>query len=134
MDHIRFLPNEIQWHILGFLANPQPRHLMADIKNFCETRHQIYDVYYTYWVVCWATTVQESWNWILNDVFILIDNDIIGLIKRSCNHDVDRMIAWINNRPCTKAKINILWGLLSLEERRTLVIRMVDNIDGFLEV
>jgi hypothetical protein len=63
------LPQDIQCHILSYIHQPQPSVLLEDIKSFVETKNDLLEKYYEFWVIQLNMHEPEDRRWLLNDFF-----------------------------------------------------------------
>ena len=125
------LPIEIIHMILKYLRQPQSAILLKDISHFCKTMTIITDNHYKKWIVVRESMRGEDINWLENDM-ILYANEYaptgVGLqpkfkeiLSRFCNVTKVKSINFHNyaysNKLSPKTRLNILWGLFTIEER-----------------
>jgi hypothetical protein len=125
------LPIEIIYIILIYLRQPQDPKLLADISHFSKTMTIITNNYYKQWIVIRESMRGEDINWLENDLILYANQYAptnIGLqskfkeiLSRFCNVTKVKAInfhIWAcSNKLSPKTRLNILWGLFTIEER-----------------
>jgi hypothetical protein len=126
------LPIEIIYIILLYLRQPQDAKLLKDISHFSKTMTMITNIYYDRWIIKNNSVKDEDINWLENDL-ILYANEYaptgIGMLpkfkeilSRFCNikkiktRHIFYKYAY-SNKLSAKTRLNILWGLFTIEER-----------------
>lgn len=135
MDHQLFqsfihqtrLPIEIIYMILKYLHQPQHPKLLADISHFYKTMTVITDNHYKKWAVVRESMRGEDINWLENDLILyaptcfgiqLKFKEIISRfckVKKASQFNFEKYINSKKTSP--KTRLNILWGLFTIEER-----------------
>jgi hypothetical protein len=128
-DLIQKLPTDVIQHILSYTYCPQNKNLLVDLANYTETKEQLLDLYYDFWV----TKMQEfgeDKNWLINDIFGFANNEkptmcgyvdnFYNIFKRNIflqtNEKIDKYVYNLEKKPSPN-QINIFLGLLTVNER-----------------
>ena len=125
------LPIEIIHMILKYLRQPQSAILLKDISHFCKTMTIITDNHYKKWIVVRESMRGEDINWLENDLILYANQyaptcigiqskfkEIIGRfcnVKKASQFTLEKYIK--TNKLSPKTRLNILWGLFTIEER-----------------
>ena len=125
------LPIEIIHIILKYLRQPQDAKLLADILHFSKTMTFITNNYYRRWVVIRQSKEGEDINWLENDIILYANKYVptcVGIhpgfkeiisrfcnIKRASQFNFQKFVN--SNKLSPKTRVNILWGLFTIEER-----------------
>ena len=125
------LPIEIIYMILKYLHQPQHPKLLKDISHFYKTMTIITDNHYKKWIVVRESMKGEDINWLENDVILYANQyaptclgiqskfkEIIGRfcnVKKASEFTFEKYIK--SNKLSPKTRLNILWGLFTIEER-----------------
>jgi len=145
-ENVSKLPKEIQLIILSYTYSPQPKYLINDIKHFLLSRELIQRMYYHYWEIYFEYEPEADQNWLDNDlVGYMNDNQatmrgytkkMYTILQRSfyIQHNLRKMCidkitpsnekmvkslvkCMIYPKKSIRSSNNILWGLLTTEER-----------------
>lgn len=128
MEFISKLPDFIKWYILSFHANPQPKLLTDDIKNYKVSRERIRDIYYNRWNE-FNYTYPEINDWLDNDLILYLtikptmygyEGKIHEVMKRQFNWNAEKCFNFVRSKDSTFVS-NIIWGLLEIEERQKFI-------------
>jgi len=145
---VALLPNEIQYKIISYSNNPQDPRLCEDIKDYYDTLTYLYEYYYSIYIMEWGETEPEDKNWLINDIYGYMNDYYpicLGYRKRLCDiinrsfvyrywsnrnmrNMIDKFVGSLNKKG-VGCEINLLWGLLSPEERNHFINYSVKNID-----
>jgi hypothetical protein len=127
------LPIEIVNYIIPYTYNVQQKTLLNDIENFTKVKTFLSNSYHKYWIIDRESSDQEDKNWLVNDIFRYANNynstlyhgyvdKFYNIFKRNIclqtNEDVDRYVDKLEEKDVT-TQINVLLGLLNVEERST---------------
>jgi len=132
-DLIKKLPMDVIQHILSYTYCPQNKNLLVDLANYTETKEQLLDLYYDFWV----TRMQEfgeDKNWLINDIFGFANNEkptmygyvdnFYNIFKRNIflqtNEKIDKYIYNLEKKPSPN-QINIFLGLFTVNERNVFL-------------
>jgi hypothetical protein len=124
------LPSELVSKILLYLEY-QPKALMEDIKSYVKSKDIASLDYYNFWLGEWH--LAEDRVWLLYDISAFINrhntlksgyvNNYFDLFRKmymlqnSSYPQVFRAIKGFNTMYKTNYQINVLWGLMTLDER-----------------
>jgi hypothetical protein len=139
-DLLGTLPTELYDVILKLTYKPQEKELLDDIVNFVHTKEQIAKYYYFKYIVRGGEEEPEHLAWLINDILRYYNDDFptmvgytYGFIKKICRHRRYRYFVWgdyvlneLERRQDT-TQINILWSLLTPEERNEFIIQFCEE-------
>ena len=127
----KHLPIEIIHIILLYLREPQDAKLLKDISHFYKTMTMITNNHYKRWIVVRESMRGEDINWLENDIILYANQyaptclgiqpkfkEIIGrsyMVKKTSEFTFEKYIK--SNKISPKTRLNILWGLFTIEER-----------------
>ena len=125
------LPIEIIYIILIYLREPQDAKLLADISHFYKTMTIITNNYYKQWIVIRESIREEDINWLENDIILYANQyaptgiglqpkfkEILGRFCKVKKASQFNFHEYVNsNKLSPKTRLNILWGLFTIEER-----------------
>jgi len=134
---ISMLPIEIIKIILSFTYNFQPKCLLNDIKQFSVIKSELFCMYQTIWH-------DEYGDWIINDIISYVNNyqaTMIGYhdkfynilwrrIGMKTNLQIDNYFEIIETKSVF-SQINILLGLLTVEERNEFMTRTINEFQHY---
>jgi len=145
---IRRLPVDIIQHIRRYTYSHQPIALQEDIRNFLESRRELYVLYYNYWSIHWGQdVVREFLFWMVNDIVIYIHTTVekyLEIISRAyifdksgnrirTHYQLDAYRRALNAEP-VETQFNIYWGLLTPSERTDVSKNIRDNTQIYPEL
>ena len=122
MDFIHRLPYEIKQLILSFSYKCQNIHLRKDIKSFVSTKEILYSNYWN-----WHESNSFYRHFIVNDLHVMfnIQQMYFLMLALPLCHDSNKIIYFLHNvihfLP-TASQINMLWGLMSCEQRLQFLV------------
>jgi hypothetical protein len=131
------LPDFLKWYILSFHANPQNKLLTEDIKNYIVSRNLIRTIYYERWHE-FEEIYPETEDWLDNDLTMYInvkplmreyEYRLYEVMTRSyiCQQNINKYIKTILKSKNSKTVNNIIWGLLTVEEREEFTQQEINN-------
>ena len=146
MNRVAILPNEIQYKIMSYSNNIQSPRLCEDIRNYYMTLVNIYQQYYSIYIEGLLEQDPGDKEWLINDIYSYMNDyyptclgyreQFCNIIKRSyillCHKkvgmDINKYIQSLNS--CrVDSEINIIWGLLTIEERNHFINYSIRDID-----
>ena len=113
---IRMLPADIvHFHIIPYTYMPQSTILLADIKNFVETKKTISEIYYNKNEHLLQYEKHADKEWLVNDVLLFI--------KLNKSRDVYRRIynEFLFTKKDIHSQFNLFWSTLSTNHRDMFV-------------
>ena len=133
MNYMNRLPIELVYKIMAYSYNVQAKSLLDDICDYPKSKNDIIDKYYVIWSMYYVENNLQHLFWVQNAIYSFYNrgnptslgyNDhFYGIISRlitiTNNSNVASFIRTINNRP-VQTQINILWGLLTIDERKQM--------------
>lgn len=144
--NIALLPNEICIKILSYTYSPQSPQLCEDIRDYCTTLSEIYS-YYSVYVDEWDESELEEKYWLINDIYNYINgyypiclgyrDHFYRIINRSYTYHysnkkldfkIDHFLQALQKKGIY-CEINIIWGLLTPEERNHFIDYYIKSID-----
>lgn len=131
---IEKLPMDIVLQIIPYTYHLQNKDLLADIKNYIETKTLLSDYYYNYWIIFMQSHELQDKYWLINDIFAYTNNynptmngyveQFYNIFKRNTflqtNQDIDRYILNLEKKD-VRSQINVFLGLLTLQERKEFI-------------
>jgi hypothetical protein len=131
------LPDFLKWYILSFHANPQTKSLTEDIKNYVVSRNLIRNIYHERWHE-FEEIYPETEDWLDNDLIMHInvkpimrgyEDKLYEVMTRSyiCQQNINKYIKTILKSKKSKTVNNIVWGLLTVEEREEFTQQEINN-------
>ena len=133
MDLLRLLPYDLKLYVMSFHKNSQPCYLLNDIKSYLLSRKIIQDIYIERWI---HWDFESPDDWLDNDLMGYMNNDIAtmrGYEKRvfdiflrhfmTRKYTREKLVKIFKNRhQNSKISNNIIWGLLTIEERNEFIV------------
>ena len=133
MELLRLLPYDLKLYVMSFHGNSQPCYLLNDIKSYLLSRKIIQDIYIERWI---HWDFESPHDWLDNDLMGYMNNDIAtmhGYEKRvfdiflrhfmTRKYTREKLIKIFKNRhQNSKISNNIIWGLLTIEERNEFIV------------
>jgi len=143
---IKRLPNDIILQIIPYTYQFQNKNLLNDIINYKEIKSELLDLYYRIWIIdIQSQDSEEDKKWLINNIISYANNynatmhgyidKFYSIFKRNrflkINEDVDNYINNLNNKQLS-SQINIVLGLLTIQERNELLIHslIVNEIEN----
>lgn len=134
-NYISNLPDFLKWYILSFHANPQTKELMEDVKNYIVSRKVIRAIYRDRWD---EYEYPESEDWLDNDLILHLnvrplmrgyEDKLYEVMTRSyiCKQNVEKYIKLLLKSKKSGTVNNIIWGLLTVDEREKFTQRELNN-------
>lgn len=135
-DFIHKLPLDIVLYILPYTYKPQKKELLEDIRNYYETKNELFSLYHQLYIIENGDVEPEDKNWLENDL-IAYTNDYVatmfGFVEKHYNifqrniflhgssleetkENIDRYVMGLDSHQVTFS-INIYLGLLKPNER-----------------
>ena len=122
------LPLDIQYKIISYTYCPQSKDLLDDIQSYHSTKNAIKQIYYELWNDDYDFSPGE---WIINDILDYTNNSEVFITNLEEQYykilsrnpfltSVEQMNLFIKNlyvRPGCNNEINIIWGLMTPEDR-----------------
>ena len=142
-DFIQRLPIDIILYIIPYTYNLQNKNLLNDIRNYTETRSLLMKLYYEYWIIdAESQDPEEDTNWLINDIMLYANNDkatmygyvdnFYNIFKRNVylqtNDIIDKYIINLYKKTA-KTQINIMLGLLTINERNDVIINFYKKLN-----
>lgn len=142
----KHIPIEIIHIILIYLRNPQEPKLLEDILNFSTTIKIITDLHYDKWITNFKYNPGIDTMWLENNILLYANNnyptrfeiqpkfkEIIErfVIKQNNNNTYNQYSNnyyqkySYSNKITLKTRINILWGLFTIEERNDFIANYI---------
>jgi hypothetical protein len=142
---IRKLPEDIIDYIIPYTYKLQPNVIMNDIKNYSETKDLISDLYYNYWIVNLEEPEPEHKYWIINDLFLFLNNDKATMFGYTDNfyntfrrnqylqscESINSYVSNLETKP-VDSQLNILWSLLMPKERIEFIVSFQERNQFFI--
>jgi hypothetical protein len=138
------LPEEIVDYIIPYTYKLQNKYLLDDIKNFSQSKTEILQLYYVFWILYMEEEEPQDQYWLVNDLIAYINNynpTMNGYIKKfysifrrnlllQTNQHVENYVSNLEKKEVV-SQINILLGLLMPHERVDLIgcFSKIHNID-----
>jgi hypothetical protein len=128
------LPLDIVLQIIPYTYDLQNKDLLADIKNYIETKTLLSNYYYNYWIISLEVEEPQDKYWLINDIFAYTNNynptmngyveQFYNIFKRNpflqTNQDIDRYILNLEKKD-VRSQINVFLGLLTVQERTEFI-------------
>jgi hypothetical protein len=129
------LPEEILRQIIAYTYSPQSPLLMRDIRHYHASKRDVLFIYRQTWKFMTQNEPPKEKQWLVNDIMLYLlqyetspDDDHLQFyydyFMRICcvntKAQVKTYTKRIEDRPID-SKVNILWGLLTEEERNHLL-------------
>ena len=124
-------------HILPFTYRCQNSHLLEDLRHFMRSRSEVFGVYETIWIVQLGSRRFHDKLWLLNNLYYAIKNYYCGPaflarlthLQPKSRAQLEHYFAGLetqfkccaDNDPVVGSQINLLWGLLTPEERQDAI-------------
>jgi len=145
---VALLPNEIQYNIMSYSYSHQTPLLCRDIRDYYVTLKETYQCYYNTFIGEWGDSEPEEKNWLINDIYNYMNDyypmclgyreNFRGIIERSfvyrywsnkgLENTLDKFLYKLNKKG-VDCEINLVWGLLTPEEREYFMYYSVNSID-----
>ena len=123
------LPIDIQYKILSYIHCPQSKDILDDIESFYATNNAIRQIYNEIWIDDSDEFSPEEW--IVNDMLEYLNNSNLFISNTEEQYykilsinpflsSVNKMNLYIKkiySTPGYNSEINILWGLMTQEDR-----------------
>ena len=127
INRINNLPNDIINIIIPYTYNVQNKILLNDIENYVETKNKIIKLNYNY-----LSSFPHFYNFkdkfsILRTIYTYkriehIYKQFVQNLHYKTDDAIDKYIRFILNDANQEMELNIIWGLLSSEERNDIII------------
>jgi len=128
------LPMDIINHIIPYTYCLQKKDLLADIKNYSETKTLLSNNYYNYWIIFVESQEPQDKYWLVNDLFAYANNynatmygyveEFYNIFKRNpflqSNQDIDRYILNLEKKDVA-SQINVFLGMLTPSQRNDII-------------
>ena len=134
IDFIKLLPDDIIQKIISYSYSPQPKKLLADIRDYTHTLNFVGYIYYNRWIIDEGESEPEDRNWLANDIIRYIScHDDRGTWL--CQDHILRRLFLINDLLQSQRYVYILdkmtaeqelrryWGLMLPKERHEMIDR-----------
>ena len=131
---IQKLPADIIQKIIPYTYNLQDKTLLDDIVNYKTTRTRIDELYYNCWIILVGLEQPDDKNWLINDIFAYANDykaTMHGYVEKFYRifyrnprlHNIEEVNQYVEKleRQEVIAQINIFWGLLTSEERNSII-------------
>lgn len=131
---IQKLPTDIIQKIIPYTYNLQDKTLLDDIVNYKTTRTRIDELYYNCWIVLVGLEQPNDKDWLINDIFAYANDykaTMNGYVEKFYRifyrnprlHNIEEVNQYVEKleRQEVIAQINIFWGLLTPEERNSII-------------
>lgn len=147
IQKINCLPQNIIDYIIPYTYQLQSSNLLEDISSFIESKQKICHIYRDRWSMymeIFNVCTKEDKNWLINDIGIMLNENQASMygytdymrsifarhycLKHSNKNDIDKFIKKLDYYN-VDTQINIYWGLMNPEERRTFILfqEIVEN-------
>jgi len=134
IDFIQRLPIDIVLRIIPYTYGIQDKTLLRDIANYKETRTLLLGLYHTFWKIQMQEEGDEDKNWLINDIMGYANNHkatmygyvdtFYNIFKRNVflrsTNEIDKYVFNLDKKEVS-SQINIILGLLTIEERKDFV-------------
>lgn len=138
---IQSLGNDLQQKILSYTYSPQNYDLLYDIQDYTYSLDTAEEYYFAkYMIEIEDFQYKTDLNWFLDDIFEYISNNIFRIhyydfwrrlfrLRNKSDEDINHYIATAFYEKTIENQINILWGLLTPEERGDVIYFGIELID-----
>jgi len=148
---MRFFPTEIASHIIQYTYRPQDRGLLGDIVNYTDSKTRLIFLYFTYFTI--RQQVDEYESWLSNDIGYYM-NDFRHTSVLYGGGYVDKFYTRLSRNPLLNTRekidkyivklcgngvngitkeINVFLGLLTIEERQTLIEWVIQSYGALFQ-
>ena len=141
-QRIHNLPLDLVRYIIPFTYSPTNKHILNDIINFHKTKQVLLNLYFDFWIIKLHDIEPEDKYWLINDIYRYYNNKIALmhgyvddfynkfrrniLLHTKTKEEIDKYFNWLKTKNAN-TQINILWGVLSSEERNFFVSNFAVN-------
>jgi hypothetical protein len=132
------LPIEIINNIISYTYNFQNKNLLEDIKNYRVTKERISQLYHKIYIINQGLSEPSDKHWLINNILMHINDyqpsklgytdNFMNIMFRNINihiKNTEKIETFINKlfKKNVNSQINVLWGLLTSEERKFIIIK-----------
>jgi hypothetical protein len=141
LKNIQNLNCDLQQKILGYTYSPQSKELLYDIQDCRFSLDYTKEYYFSKYMVEIENFYEKTdLNWLLDDIFEYISNNIfridyyefwrrVYMLRNMPETEINGYVANVFFQKDIEIQINILWGILTPEERGDVIYFGIELIE-----